>query len=321
MKTESTWNRRALLLSMAGAALRLDAGFPDASAVGANTAITGYGLFDAIALLHKLGFPSIEIHTMGEPEAIPGQFPGFQFDRLSGEMKRRIREVLKPFREVTAHLPYHELHYFSRNGPISEFSVRQVEIAIEGAAYFGATVAVLHPMVQTGYSAQEGWQVMLRAIRRWGDQAGRHKVRLAVETGYPKSVRDFVRLVKEVNHPWVGATIDVGHQAEYEELVRRVKPSERGTPEGIRAYNDTTISIIEQLGEKIFHLHVHDIDPPTWKEHRPLGTGFVDYPRLITTLRRINYRGVLMLEIGGAADKMPGYLADAKQRLEAYLKG
>ena len=51
--------------------------------MGANTAITGWSLADSIALLHRLEFPVIEIHPMGNPAATPGQFPGFRFDQLS----------------------------------------------------------------------------------------------------------------------------------------------------------------------------------------------------------------------------------------------
>ena len=312
--------RRGFLLAAAAAGSGLRAAFPDISCIGANTAISGYGLFDAIALLRDLGFQTIEIHPMGVPEATPGIFPGFQFDRLDNGMKRRIREALRPFPQVTAHLPYAELHYFSRNQPIAEFSARQVEIALEGAAYFGAKLAVVHPMEPSGYSPEEGWKVMLDRFHRWGDLAGRHGIRLAVETGYPRSVGAFVKLVRDVNHPWVGATVDVGHQAQYEELAARVRPDERATPEGIRAYNDTTIAIVEQLGAKTFHLHVHDIDPNTWKEHQPFGTGFVDYPRLIAALRKAGYTGSLMIEIGAPAAEMRRHLADAKARLEAYLK-
>ncbi len=314
-------NRRIFTLSLAaGATSWLRAGFPELTAIGANTAVPGYSMFDAIALVRDLGFQAIEIHAMGVPDPIPGHFPGFQFDRLTDGMKQRIRKALSPFRQITAHLPYKELHYFSRNEPIAEFSARQVDIAIEGAAYFGAKVAVLHPLEPSGYSEEQGWDVMLRRVRQWGDLAGRHKMRLAMETGYPRSVHGFVRLVKEVDHPCVGATIDVGHQSQYEELVARVKPDQRSTSAAIRAYNDTTISIIEQLRDKVYHLHVHDIEPTTWKEHQPLGLGFVDYPRLIRVLREVRYNGLLILEITGPAAEKRRVFADAKQRLENYLQ-
>ena len=289
------------------------------SQLGANTAITGWSLIDAIALLRRIGFPVIEIHPMGSPEATPGQFPGFRFDQLLPAQKRAIRSALRGFAEVTAHLPYTGLDYFAQDETVAEAAVRTVDIALEGSAYFGAKLAVLHPKACGGQTLSTQWPAMLKRIRRWGELAQRHKMRIALETGFPASVADFVRLVKEVDHPAVGATIDVGHQSRYAELVARVKPEERSTAPAIAAYNDTTLSIIEGLGPKTFHLHVHDIDPLTWQEHRPLGTGFVDYPRLFALLGRMNFRGKLILEIAGKPEEMERHLRDAKQRLSALL--
>ena len=83
-----------------------------------------------------------------------------------------------------------------------------------------------------------------------------------------------MRLVKEIDHESVGATVDVGHQKNYAELTARVQPEEKGTPAGIRAYNDVTHMIIDELGSKIFHMHVHDIEP------RHLGRAQTLGPRL-----------------------------------------
>jgi len=101
--------------------------------------------------------------------------------------------------------------------------------------------------------------------------------------------------------------------------VARVKPEERATPMGIKAYNETTFAIIEELGPKVFHFHVHDIDPATWKEHQPLSTGFVDYPKLFQILRRIRYQGMLILEISGRGTEMKRLLEDNKRQLEALV--
>jgi sugar phosphate isomerase/epimerase len=111
----------------------------------------------------------------------------------------------------------------------------------------------------------------------------------------------------------------VGHQGRYKELLARVKPAGRGTEAGRLAYNDITHALIDGLGNKILHLHVHDIDPQTWQEHRPLGTGFVDYQRLIAKLRHIAYRGLLVLEIAGPGEKIEAMLKDSKHKLEAFL--
>ena len=291
----------------------------DPASIGANTAITGYGLYEAIDLLRQLGFATIEIHPMGVPQATPGKFPGFEFDMLSEEEKSRIKAALRGFRHLSTHLPYTGVDYFARDEEKARASRRKIEVALEATAYFGAETAVIHPQPGAGYTLEEAWPVMLRRFRDWGDVAAKNNIKLALETGYPRSVAEFVRLVKEVDHPRVGCTIDVGHQASYRELVARVKPEERGTPHGIKAYNDTTLEIIESLGRKIFHLHVHDIEPATWKEHRPIGTGFVDYPRLFRKLDEIGYDGLLVLEIGAPAEDMKSLLADNKRRLEDYL--
>ena len=256
---------------------------------------------------------------MGVPEPRAQKFPGFEFDKLDQAQRSEIRKALGGFKSVTTHLPYTGLDYMSASGEIRESSVRTVETAMEATAFFGATVAVLHPQPLPEGTLDTTWPRYLDRFRRWGDRARKLGFRIALETGYPRSVRDFVRLVKEIDHDSVGATIDVGHQSRYAELVARVKPEERSAPAGIKAYNETTFAIIEGLGAKVFHFHVHDIDPATWKEHQPLSTGFVDYPGLFQILRRINYQGLLILEISGRGTEMKELLADNKRQLEALV--
>lgn len=313
-------NRRTFLQTALALPATLGAAIGPAQ-VGANTAITGWSLLDSLALLLRLGFPVVEIHPMGNPGATPKQFPGFQFDRLSAGEKQSIRAALKGFAHVTAHLPYTGLDYFAKDEAVAAAAVKVVDTALEGSVYFGARMLVLHPKAGGGQTLETQWRVMVERIRRWGDMAQRRQARIALETGFPMSVRDFVRLVKEVDHPAVGATIDVGHQSKYAELVAKVRPEDRATPRGIQAYNDTTLAIIEGLGaEKTFHLHVHDIDPATWREHLPLGTNFVDYKRLLALLNRMKYRGYLIFEIGGQPEEMEHHLRDGKARLEAMLR-
>ena len=288
-------------------------------ALGANTAMSGYGLYRAIDAIRRLGFPAIEIHPMGVPQPTPDKFPGFEFDALSEAERRKIRKSLEGFRRITTHLPYTGLSPFSSNPKTAEISIRKIQSAMESTTYFGAELAVLHVIAPKDRPAGDAWPLIVRQLREWGDYAGKHRFKLAFVTGYPGSVEEFVRLAREVNHEAVGCTLDVGHQRGYQELVARVKPEERATPAGIRAYSDINIEIVDRLRDKLLHLHVHDIDPPTWAEHKPIGTGFVDYPRLIAKLRQIGYRGLLMFEIGGPGSEIEALLADSKLKLEAFL--
>ncbi len=287
------------------------------SIVGANTAIAGFSLEQAISTLREVGFKSIEIHPMGVPEAVPGRFPGFEFDQIADSEKARIRRMLAGFERITTHLPYIGMRFFTHPEAASEASIQKLKIAMEATRFFGAELAVMHVTAPGGWTLEQAWPHMLGRFRELGDLAARGNFRLGLETGYPNSVREFVRLIREIDHERVGCTIDVGHQSRYKELVARVKPEERSRPESIRAYNDVTLEIVDQLREKIFHFHVHDIDPATWKEHKPLGSGFVQYGRLIPKLEQIGYRGLLILEIN--APDMKTALADSKRRMEDHL--
>lgn len=308
------WSRRTILGAWAAPLWGAAPDWP----IGANTAVTGYSLDQAIDLIREIGFPLIEIHPMGRPDATPGKFPGFEFDKLTPSDRRHFRAKLKGFRHITTHLPYTGLDYLSSDPAIRRHAIQTVEIAMEGSAFFGAKLAVLHAQPKPEAELGGLWSDYVALFRRWATRAAAMGMRIAMETGYPRSVRDYVRLIQEVNHPNFGSTIDVGHQGRYAELVARVKAEDRSTPAGIKAYNDTTIEIVEKLAPKIWHFHVHDIDPQTWQEHKPMVHGFVDYPRLFSVLRRIGYRGHLLLEIGGEAERMPGWLREAKAKFEAF---
>jgi sugar phosphate isomerase/epimerase len=287
--------------------------------LGANTAIKGMGLLEAIATLREIGFPVIEIQAMGVPGPVSGRFPGFEFDRISTGEKRAIRTALRGVSHVTTHLPYAGLHFFDAREEGAAASRERLKVAMEGAAFFGSELAVAHTTAPVGLTVEQAWPLMIRTFRAWGDAAAKAKFRLAIETGTGgiDNGPDFVRLIKEIDHEWVGCTLDVGHQIHYKEFVKRVPMEQRSTAAGIRVYNDVTLAIVDGLGPKLFHLHVHDIDPRGFHEHVPVGTGVIDYPRLFGKLRRMNYGGLLVLEI--AAPDMRASLRDSKRRLEAFL--
>jgi len=323
-----TLDRRSFLAALAGAACSTPQGetvgqevaenlhpfAPDA--LGANTAITGWGFFEAVAQIADLGYRTIEVQNLdGRLEATDGAFPGFRLDELNEEEKERIQDALKPFDQVTAHLPYPpEMNYIAPDG---EEAAAALERALDAAAFVGAKAAVLHPQ-PSGADLMANWSVAVERIRRWGAMAADRGFNLACETSMPASVPDLLRFHDEIDHPNVGVTLDVGHQARFAELAH-IPEADYATPEAIKAYNDLNIRIVHELGERLTHLHIHDIEPSTWAEHKPLIHGFIDYPALISALRDVRYEGALVFEIGGAPEEMPGYLREGKSKLDALL--
>ena len=290
------------------------------AALGANTAISGMGFFEAVSLLHELRFPVIEIQGMGILPPTPGKFPGFNFDKLTAGEKRSIRDALGGFEHATIHLPYDGLAYFNSSPAQAAASLDRVKYALDAAGFFGCETAVVHTTNPVGMTSAEAWPHMVSRFREWGDFARAHKFRLAAETGTGGivSAREFVRFIKEIDHPNVGCTLDVGHEIHYREFEGRIPAAERSTPAGIRAYNDLIQELVDTLGPKLIHFHVHDIDPAIWKDHVPVGTGVIDYPRFVSRLRETNYQGYFILEI--AAPNMRSSLLDSKRRMEGFLE-
>ncbi len=284
--------------------------------VGANTAISGWGFFEVVELLAEIGYRSIEVQNLiGRLDPVEGEFPGFTFDKISEQDKERILAALEPFDHVTVHLPYAaDMNYIA---PDAGDAVDRLETALDAAAFLGAKLAVLHPQ-PSGADLYANWDLAVSRIREWGSVAADKGFRIACETAMPNSVPDLVRFQEEIGHDNVGVTLDVGHQARFEELAH-VEPEERGSPQAVQAYNDLNVRIVETLGGKLLHVHTHDIDPATWAEHKPLIHGFIDYPRLIAKLREERYGGVLMFEIGDDAEKMPGRLREGKSKMDAFV--
>jgi len=73
--------------------------------LGANTAIQGYGLFQAIELIRRLDLPVIEIHPKGRPQPTPNTYPGFRFNDLSPEERRQLRDALQPVAPMRTEKP------------------------------------------------------------------------------------------------------------------------------------------------------------------------------------------------------------------------
>jgi sugar phosphate isomerase/epimerase len=265
--------------------------------------------------VRRLEFPVIEIHPFGVPQPTPRQFPGFEFDLLPEPERRALREALRGFSGITTHLPFKGLSFFDRDEAAVRRSERALDVAMEATAHFGAQLGVVHVTPPRGKSLEAAWPEILDWLRRRGDRAKSLGFRITVETGYPKSVDEFVRLIREADHGSVGGCIDVGHQIGFREF-EPWKGTARGTPEGVRAYNDLILRLVERLGPRLTHLHVHDIEPASFREHRPIRYGVVDYPRLFDALAGIGYRGLLMLEV--EAD-VPEDMAESRARLESFM--
>ncbi len=277
------------------------------------------GFYETIEEIRGLGFRTIEIQENNLTDR-GGARQGVCVNGTDPRELEHARRSLTGFDHVSIHLPWTRLNYGGVSGPSVEDSVKVIDAGIKLGVQIGAHMAVLHARPGEGMLFAESKALLTDRIRRWADLAARDGMRIGVETGTPASVHEFVDFVGEIRHPEVGATLDVGHQRGARELLAQVPASDRAKPYAAKAFNDINLWLVETLGPKLFHLHLHDLLPETWSDHQPLRYGFIDFPRLFHKLRDIRYRGLLVLEIG-PMDSMHEHLRHAREVLERDLRG
>lgn len=261
------------------------------SQFGASTAsLAGYTLDDAVEAIRALGFTGIEVLAFDGARHSIGPLAGIWLDAATPEECDRLRPRLAGFACVSTHAPFFDIPLFTHNPGIRRESLRQLAAAVEGTARIGGSLTVMHAHPKTGYSLEETWQEMVDTYRGLGDLGARCGVRVCLETMYPPTVEQFAGLIHGIDHPFVGAVIDTGHVA------WTVPHPLRGTADGIALYNANLERLVQDLGPKLYHFHVHDVRPEDWRDHRQCGAGCIDWVRLCRVLDRAGYTGAFPFE-------------------------
>jgi sugar phosphate isomerase/epimerase len=266
--------------------------------LGVNTAsLAGYSLEDALSTAATLGFQAVELLAYEGATHSQGDLPGVWFDDLDTAGKDRLLRLLEPFPHRSLHAPFTDAPLLTYNKRTRANAIAQIQETIDLASFIGAGAIATHANRRNNLPLDSFWSELLDVYRQLGDYALTHGggVKLGVETGYPDDAATFARLVQEIDHPAIGATIDVGH-------VRNSVPKEEwGTKAGIARLNDDVEYLMTTLGEKIVHFHIHDVRRADFRDHRALGSlydnGVIDFPRLIQNLSHTPYDGLWIIEL------------------------
>jgi sugar phosphate isomerase/epimerase len=257
---------------------------------------------DAVARVHALGFQSIELLSVEGSRHSVGLLPGIWFDGISEADLYRLRAALAPFAHTSVHAPFVDAPLFTYNRRIAQEALRQVKACIGVAGRLGMTAVAVHANARGQLDARDYWDDMVRVFRDLGDAAAEAGTLVGLETGYPNRYAQFLDLVREIDHPAVGACADVGHVAFLQES------GPRGTDEGVANYNRNLVDLCRELGPRLVHMHLHDVRRADWRDHRQLGTGVIDLVPLARTLVEIGYDGLMQFELE-EPDQEPALLA------------
>ncbi|MBV9392430.1 MAG: sugar phosphate isomerase/epimerase [Verrucomicrobia bacterium] len=122
---------------------------------------------------------------------------------------------------------------------------------------------------------QKQWKLGVESLRKAGDYAGEHGVKLAIEplnrfeTDFINTVEQGLELVQKIDNPNVGLLLDTFH----------MNIEEKNVPEAIRS-----------AGSKIFHFHTCENDRGT------PGTGHVEWTSVRDALKDVGYDGSAVIE-------------------------
>jgi sugar phosphate isomerase/epimerase len=183
--------------------------------------------------------------------------------------------------EFTVHSPFADLNIASPSKPILKATLKRLKQSMAYTNALNAKLLVLHPGNKTGismfYPGQE-WKQNAQSIRQLHAASEEYGVTVAIENlpekyGFlMKTPEDFQRFYKETNLP-IGIVLDVGHA----NLEAQVEP------------------FLKKLPEKIAHIHVSD-NVGIHDQHLGIGYGAIDWQRFADTLKKINYRQIVVTE-------------------------
>jgi len=239
--------------------------------------LAGYELFQAIEAVSELGFQSV-MSLPGGPrtEHSLGPFPTLEFYDSTEEYRARVKEALAGFKRTSIHQAWDT----------------EWEIWLDCADYFGAEMVMVHAGVRgRDQDPAEFLSDRVQYLRQLGDHAGELGVRIGVETE-GGAYDDYVRMIETVDHPSVGATIDVGHCGFFAEVRAFENLDER-----VEALNEHLCRLVGELGDRIFLFHTHNIRRSDWRDHRSAPDGVIDFRRLFEQCRKIDYRGNFDIEL------------------------
>ena len=129
------------------------------------------------------------------------------------------------------------------------------------------------------------WVTAYKTVCQVAELAEKHDVSYYIEAlntkvdhpGYPLSrVEDALRLIEQVGSPRIKLILDIYH---------------------VQVEEGNVAEIIRSCGDAIGHVHVADVPG----RHEP-GTGEINYPFIVKTLRDVGYHGVVGLEAFPVAD-------------------
>lgn len=243
--------------------------------------MAGYDLFTSIEKTKELGFQGIASLVGGEKHSHSlGEVPTFGWYNLDEGGKRKLKEALKDFKHITVHQSWD----------------KKWKDWIDCAEHLGAEVLTIHHNI----AKQPFFSEVCEYLQD-------KKLKIGIENEGGK-YNEYVELIKSIEHPQIGATIDTGHCSLFAEIKTIENLDQRA-----EKLNGLILNLIKDLKRKIYLFHLHnvrkyeDVDfskipHPYWKEgdlvdHRCISEGLINFQKIFSLLKEIGYQCLFEIEL------------------------
>jgi hexulose-6-phosphate isomerase len=196
-----------------------------------------------------------------------------------GNLRDRMRATAEKTGVEAASICLHLLNHdeyspASENTAYRNVGMKLVRNTVEACAQIGGSV-ILVPFFGTASLTSEGHiQRLIEGMKSLSPLAEENKVCLGLETSL--EAPEVIRIVEAIDSEYVQVYFDIGNAVS-------------------RGYN--VVEEIEELGETIAQVHVKDSP-----SRNMLGEGNVDFTAAIDALRKVGFKGYLMLETPSTDD-------------------
>jgi sugar phosphate isomerase/epimerase len=183
--------------------------------------------------------------------------------------------------EYTIHAPMADINIAAADRNLRRFVMKRLEKSMQYAHQLDCLLWVFHPGSHSAISSFYpgwDWQVNLESVRTLLALGRKFNLRIAIENipeifpSLLKRVNDFSKFYEELGED-IGMVLDVGHAN----------------------VNGQTEEFMDKFGDKIVHIHVSDNDGKQ-DLHFGIGEGSVNWQNFGKSVRRMRFRGVIMLE-------------------------
>lgn len=268
-------------------------------------------LADAVAKAKAIGLTAITFS--GSPTSDPSSL-GFFWPDLDESQRQQMVAVRKEFDRAVIHAPFVDVPFVSVNPYIEKEALRQVLGSIEAAGALDLEVVTIHAGIPHYTIPQDDFiRRLIPILRTLGDAAAENGTKIGLENWrYPADPDQHSQLLEMVDHPAVCATVDLGHIAYW---YKRDGINSLADQTAANEYNGRLLSLIERLGDRVVHIHAHDVRPVDIDDHRPVGSGIIDYEAVIGLLERTGFDGLLLLEVKPDGADYETVIVNSRERL------